>query len=181
MAGASTITVRPVRPEEHGPLGELTVRVYRAVLTSELAGYAAVLRDVDDRLRQGCDVLVAADGDRVVGGVTYVPGPGPYAQVIGVDQAEVRMLVVEPTVQGQGVGTALVEACVARARSAGKRTLVLGTMPAMVAAQRLYTRLGFRRTPAQDQQVPDGPRLVTYALALPAPRGAPTGQRMTQA
>ena len=161
------ITIGPVRPEEHRPLGELTVRVYRQVLASELEGYAGVLRDVDGRLAAGCEVLVARRGDQVVGGVTYVPGPGPYAQLIDRDEAEVRMLVVDPGAQGQGVGAALMQACVERARAADKRNLVLGTMPAMVAAQRLYTRLGFRRTPERDQQLDSGPCLVSYSMAMP--------------
>ena len=163
------ITIGPVRPEEHQPLGELTVRVYRQVLASELEGYAGVLRDVDDRLAAGCEVLVARRGDQVVGGVTYVPRPGPYAQLITDDEAELRMLVVDPDAQGRGAGAALVQACVALARAAGKRNLVLATMPAMVAAQRLYTRLGFVRTPERDQQLDSGPCLVSYAKALARP------------
>ena len=163
------ITIDAVRDEEHGLLGELTVRVYRQVLASELEGYAGVLRDVGDRLAAGCEVLVARRGEQVVGGVTYVPGPGPYAQLIDRDEAEVRMLVVDPEAQGQGVGAALMQACVERARAAGKRNLVLGTMPAMVAAHRLYARLGFVRTPERDQQLDSGPCLVSYSMALAGP------------
>lgn len=166
---STEITIGPVRPEEHRPLGELTVRVYRQVLASELEGYAGVLRDVDDRLTSGCEVLVARRGGQVVGGVTYVPGPGPYAQLIADDEAELRMLVVDPEAQGRGVGAALVQACVERARSAGRRNLVLGTMPAMVAAQRLYASLGFRRTPERDHQLDSGPCLVSYAMPLSSP------------
>lgn len=164
------ITIAPVRPEEHRPLGELMVRVYRQVLASELEGYAGVLRNVGDRLAAGCEVLVARRGDQLVGGVTYVPRPGPYAQLITDDEAELRMLVVDPEAQGQGVGAALVQACVELARAAGKRNLVLGTMPAMVAAQRLYTRLGFVRSPERDQQLDSGPCLVSYVKALAGPR-----------
>lgn len=163
------ITIGPVRSEEHRSLGELTVRVYRQVLASELEDYAGVLRNVDDRLAAGCEVLVAKRADQVVGGVTYVPGPGPYAQLITDDEAELRMLVVDPEAQGQGVGAALVQACVELARAAGRRNLVLGTMPAMVAAQRLYARLGFVRTPERDQQLDSGPLLVSYAKALAEP------------
>ena len=166
---APAITIRGIRPAEHGPLGELTVRVYRQVLDSDLEGYSDVLRAVEDRLETGCEVLVAVAGSRVVGGVTYVPGPGPYAQIITADEAEVRMLVVDPEVQGQGVGAALVGACVARARAAGKRTLALGTMPAMGAAQRLYVRLGFRPAPERRYEVPGGPCLVSYSMELVEP------------
>ncbi len=160
------MSVRPIRPEEHAELGELTVRVYRRVLASELETYAAVLRDADSRLAAGCDVLVAPGDGRVLGGVTYVPGPGPYAQLIDEDEAELRMLVVDPTAQRSGIGTALVRACIEAAGAAGKRSLVLGTMPVMTAAQRLYLRLGFARRPERDGQVPGGAALWCYSLCL---------------
>ncbi|HEV2766228.1 MAG TPA: GNAT family N-acetyltransferase [Acidimicrobiales bacterium] len=159
-------SVRPIRSEEYAELGELTVRVYRQVLASDLETYAAVLRDVDARLAAGCDVLVARSEGRVLGGVTYVPGPGAYAQLIDDDEAEIRMLVVDPAAQGRGIGAALVGACIGRAEAAGKRTLVLGTMPAMTAAQRLYLRLGFRRCPERDGQIPGGAALWCYSLPL---------------
>lgn len=160
------LSIGPIRLEEHAELGELTVRIYRQVLESELETYAAVLRDVDARLTAGCDVLVASGEGRVLGGVTYVPGPGPYAQLIDEDEAELRMLVVDPTAQGSGIGTALVKACIVAAEAAGKRSLVLGTMPAMTAAQRLYLHLGFARRPERDGQIPGGAALWCYSLSL---------------
>lgn len=170
--GPGASEVREVEAQEHAALGELTVAVYRQVLASELVDYAAVLRDVAGRLAAGCDVLVAADGDRLLGGVTYVPGPGAYAQVAVAGEAELRMLVVDPVAQGRGVGTALVRACVDRARADARSALTLGTMPAMVAAQRLYLRLGFVRVATRDDQVPTGLPLLCYSLDLRAAAAA---------
>ncbi|CAN5714162.1 GNAT family N-acetyltransferase [soil metagenome] len=165
------VVIRSIRPEEHAELGELTVRVYRQVLASELETYAAVVRDVDARLAAGCEVVVAVTGDAsagdaVVGGVTYVPGPGPYAQLIDEDEAEVRMLVVEPGLHGLGLGRSLMQACIDRAAGAGKGALTLGTMPAMAAAQVLYRRMGFERRPELDTQIPGGAPLWCYSLDL---------------
>ena len=160
------MVIRPVATDEHVALGELTVAVYRRVLASELSGYAEVLRDVAGRVAAGCEVLVAVDQAHLLGGVTYVPGPGPYAQVALGDEAELRMLVVHPAAQGRGVGAALVRACIARAVGPGRRGLALGTMPEMQAAQRLYRRLGFVRDPARDGRVPGGRRLLCYSLDL---------------
>ncbi len=165
--------VRPVEHHEHGAIGELTVAVYREVLASDLGGYAEVLRDVAGRLRAGCEVLVAHDGDRLAGGVTYVPNPGEYAELAGPDEAELRMLVVDPAAQGRGIGAALVQACIGRAVAAGKQALTLGTMPEMVAARRLYARLGFVRLPARDGQVPGGRPLLCYSYLRAASADRP--------
>lgn len=167
-AGPPNLVVRGVEDDEHVALGELTVAVYREVLASDLSGYAPVLRDVAGRRAAGCEVLVAHDGHRLVGGVTYVPNPGDYAEVAGPEEAELRMLVVDPAAQRQGIGAALVQACIDRAVVAGKQALSLGTMPEMASARRLYARLGFVHLPARDGQVPGGRRLLCYSLDLGA-------------
>lgn len=165
----SGYVIRPVRPEEHGPLGALTVHVYRQVLASNLSDYAPVLLDVAGRLAGGSHISVAARGGQLLGGVTYVPGPGPLAQLATAGEAEIRMLVVAPDAQGGGVGTALVRACIDEAVAAGRQALTLGTMPSMRGAQRLYTRLGFERHPERDGLVGDGARLWCYSLSLDSP------------
>ncbi|HWH34973.1 MAG TPA: GNAT family N-acetyltransferase [Acidimicrobiales bacterium] len=161
-----TTTIRPVGPGEHAELGELTLAVYRQVLASELEGYAPILRDVAGRLAGGCQVLVAAAGGRLLGGVTYVPGPGPLAPLAADGEAELRMLVVDPPAQGQGVGSALVRACLDLAGSQHREGVVLGTMPEMAAAHRLYRRLGFQRSPGRDRQIASGQPLWCFSLAL---------------
>ncbi|MBW3626487.1 MAG: GNAT family N-acetyltransferase [Actinobacteria bacterium] len=173
---ASSLIIRPVRPDEHAQLGDLTVRVYADILGHHLGDYAEVLRDVAARAG-ACEVLVAVDGDgsgddgdgraRPLGGITYVPGPGPWAEVATRHEAELRMLVVDPAAQGRGVGAALVRACVERAAAAGKAGVCLVTTPSMVTAHRLYDRLGFVRQPERDRRLDDGLLLECYSLALP--------------
>jgi ribosomal protein S18 acetylase RimI-like enzyme len=98
--------------------------------------------------------------------VTYVPGPGPFAEQEQPDEAGFRTLAVDPEVQGAGVGRVLVEACIGRAKAAGKRRIVLLTMPTMTSAHRLYERLGFRRETANDWEYEPGHLLLGYSLDL---------------
>ncbi|MFE0625870.1 GNAT family N-acetyltransferase [Streptomyces sp. NPDC058864] len=57
--------------------------------------------------------------------------------------ARLRLLLVDPAARGHGIGRLLVEACVAHARAAGHRELVLWTNDVLVSARRIYEAAGF--------------------------------------
>jgi ribosomal protein S18 acetylase RimI-like enzyme len=149
------------RPEEFARIAELTVGVYvDGGLSSD--GYTAELADVAGRASRAELLVVRDDGDRVVGSVALVL-EGDFGEITSSDEeAAFRMLVVDPAVQGQGLGELLVTTCLDRARAAGKRRMVLSTGTRMTAAQRLYERMGFTRLPDRDWSPSPGTDLLVY-------------------
>lgn len=164
----SAFQIRPVLPSEHEALGDLTVDSYLkgGFLIGGLEDpYLPRLRDAADRAANAT-VLVAVDGERLLGGVTLAFPGSPYMELGGDGEAEIRMLAVDPAAGGRGVGSALAAACVELAREAGTKRMVLCSQQEMTTAHRIYRRLGFEREPALDWSPLPGVRLWAFSLRL---------------
>ncbi len=112
--------------------------------------------------------IVAERQGAIVGSVLLFP---PEANAYGRSAAggecpEVRLLAVPPAARGQGVGTALMEECVRRARRSGATALGLHTMDFMETAVRMYARIGFVRVPRLDFSPVQGVLVKGYRLDL---------------
>jgi ribosomal protein S18 acetylase RimI-like enzyme len=165
------VTVREALASEYEALGALTLAAYESLDGMPIGDYADELRDVADRATNAEVMVAVDDAGRLLGCVTYVPGLSKYAEFSDPDAAGIRMLAVDPAARGRGVGEALVRACVARARSAGRARIVLHTTRWMASAQRLYARLGFDRSPDRDWEPEPDMVLLAYELPL-GPAGA---------
>jgi ribosomal protein S18 acetylase RimI-like enzyme len=164
-SGASSLTVEPARSEDFARIAQLTVDVYVGGGLATPA-YAPELADVAGRAGRAELLVVRDDAGRVVGSVALVLN-GDFGNVICSDEeAAFRMLVVDPAVQGQGVGDLLVTTCLDRARAAGKRRMVISTDPLMTTAHRLYERLGFTRLPERDWRPEPDIELLVYSREL---------------
>lgn len=168
---APALQVRTARADELAAVGALTRRAFDAGPYGATTDPARVrlMLDAESRARAG-DLLVATLDGRPVGTASLLrPGHGLTRQARA-DEAEIRLLAVDPGVQGHGVGAALVVAAVDRARAWGVHAVVLDTGARNVGAQRLYERLGFERTPTrEDTEVPGVGRLVVLVLDLVRP------------
>lgn len=89
-----------------------------------------------DPLRERC--WIAEVAGKSVGHIFLVKHPSEP------DTAKLRLLFVEQSARGMGLGDALVRECVGFAESAGYRRVVLWTQSILTGAHRIYERAGFR-------------------------------------
>ena len=163
--GEQQLTIRPARPDEYAAAGTVTVAAYRAAGMASGA-YVNQLRDAATRADEA-ELLVAVDTAGVVlGSVTFCPAGSSWREVAREDEGEFRMLAVDPRAQGHGIGRALVEVCLNRARELGFTGLALSTPRGNDRAHRLYAQLGFRRDPGRDWVPVPGVELIVYHIGL---------------
>jgi predicted N-acetyltransferase YhbS len=152
--------IRPAIAAEFPAIADLCVAAYAAFLTDD--HYVATLRNAERRAAEA-ELLVAA-GPEVLGTVTFVPDGGPFGEIAGPDETEFRLLAVDPSAQGRGVGTALLQRVIDA--SAGRERVVCSSLPTMRSAHRVYERFGFTRAPERDWSPVPGVDLLAFALRL---------------
>jgi len=168
-----TVEVRAALPEEYEEAGRVTALAYREFADGESWDrYLDRIANVGARAHVGV-VLIAMEDGRILGSATLELDSRieEHDDDLPPDEAEIRMLGVDPGQRGRGVARAIMDACFAWAAKAGKTRMLLHTTQRMEAAQAMYESLGFERLP--DRVFPDGFVLLTYVKPIP-PRATRT-------
>jgi DNA-binding MarR family transcriptional regulator/N-acetylglutamate synthase-like GNAT family acetyltransferase len=147
---------------EHGP-GDMGWIVERhAVLYHEQDGWGApfealvagIVKDFLENFDPGRErCWIAERGGERVGCVFVVKQSASVAKL--------RLLIVEPSARGAGLGRRLVEECIAFSRAKGYKKLVLWTHAHLLAARSIYRAAGFKRLPKTEVHDTFGPKAVS--------------------
>jgi DNA-binding MarR family transcriptional regulator/GNAT superfamily N-acetyltransferase len=120
---------------------------------------AEILGDFVKRRGASTDAAWVAElGDRMVGSVFLVRADEKVAKL--------RLLYVEPSARGLGIGRRLVEECIRGAKERGYKTLTLWTNDVLVSARRIYEAAGFQLV-SEERHKSFGKNLVGQIWELP--------------
>jgi GNAT superfamily N-acetyltransferase len=149
-------TIRNADPSEFEEIGRLMVNVYSQLdgfpKETEQPDYFRALADVGAFTHKpDTALLVAVSGEnKIAGALVYFDNMIYYGSGGTATNEEnasgFRLLAVDPSSRGQGVGRMLAEDCVRRARQKGHRHLIIHTTMAMLTAWRMYENMGFKRS-----------------------------------
>jgi ribosomal protein S18 acetylase RimI-like enzyme len=155
------VRLRPPRPGDMGSVVQLHGEIYARefgydttfeALVAEIA--AGFVRDFNPRYER-CWI---AEMHGVVVGSVFLVRKSPTV-------SKLRLLIMHPAARGQGLGRRLTRECVAFARRAGYRKMVLWTQSHLVAARAIYEAEGFRKISSEKHRS-FGKRLVAEVWEL---------------
>lgn len=98
---------------------------------------------MSDRLAMGCPVLVAVDAQQQVLGYASF---GPWRAFDGFRHTVEHSVYVHPDRHGQGLGKALMQALIERAKALRKHVMVAAIEAGNTPSIRLHQQLGFEQT-----------------------------------
>jgi len=164
--------IRDARLSDYDAIQAVTLAAYQEYAPLMPAHWEGYRRNILTTLAdvKPAEQIVAEQDGNVVGAVVLYPTGTVFSAADGVQVTlrwpEIRLLAVRPDARGQGVGTALMQECVRRARQAGAAALTLHTTDIMRVAMRMYERMGFVRAPELDFHPAPDATVKGYRLTL---------------
>jgi DNA-binding MarR family transcriptional regulator/GNAT superfamily N-acetyltransferase len=161
-ATTPAVVLRPAAP---GDLGWIVER--HGALYAEEYGWgprfeamvARIVADFGDDHDPAREALwIAEAAGRRVGSIMCVDA--------GADVAQLRLLLVEPSARGLGVGSRLVGECLGFARRVGYTEIRLMTNSVLLAARRIYAREGFALVGREREDLVPDPIFETWVKVL---------------
>jgi ribosomal protein S18 acetylase RimI-like enzyme len=160
-------TIRNADPSEFEEIGRLMVTVYSQLdgfpKENEQPDYFRALANVGAFTSKPDTALLVAvsEENKIAGALVYFDnmiyyGSGGTATKEK-NASGFRLLAVDPSSRGQGVGRMLAGECVRRAREKGNQELIIHTTMAMQTAWRMYENMGFKRSADLDFKQGDFP------------------------
>ena len=150
------IIVRNAKPHEFEALGKLLVRVYSALegfpKESEQPQYYQLLYNIGEWTKKpSTELLIAVSPNgELLGGLVYFGNMKYYGSggtaTSEKNAAGFRLLGVDPSARGKGIGKLLTNECIRKAREAKLSQVIIHSTKAMQTAWKMYEGMGFRRS-----------------------------------
>ncbi len=148
--------VRNANPSEFEVIGKIMVCVYSQLKgfpkETEQPDYYKMLVNVGELTNKPeTELLVAVSIDgKIAGCVVYFNDMKYYSSggtaTLEQNAAGFRLLAVDPSVRGQGIGKLLTQECIRKAKDHNLDQLIIHTTMAMQTAWKMYENIGFKRS-----------------------------------
>lgn len=149
-------TVRNASPSEFEEIGKLMVNVYSQLdgfpKESEQPAYYKMLANIGELItKPGTELLVAVSTAGSIAGAVVYFGDMKFYGSGGTATNEqnacgFRLLAVDTSVRGQGIGKLLTNECIQKARDKKVKEMIIHSTMAMQTAWKMYENFGFKRS-----------------------------------
>ncbi len=173
MDKAAGLLIRDASESDHQAIMDVTLAAYAeyAIVMSPFAwdGYRQNIIATLEGDEQAERIVAEQDGVVVGSVLLYLAGAAfrqPEDAAVAPASPELRLLATPPALRGRGIGAALLEECIRRARRAGVAAITLHTSDMMQTAMQMYERRGFVRAPELDFHPAPEITIKGYRLSL---------------
>ena len=151
-----SLIIRNAKPSEFSDIGKLMIEVYSNLEgfpnQSEQPGYYKMLSNVGEfSTKPETELIVAvSQNDTILGAVVFFTDMKYYGSggtaTNETNAAGFRLLAVDESARGKGIGKLLANECINRAKEKKLSQVIIHSTKAMQTAWKMYEKMGFRRS-----------------------------------